>query len=107
MERERVSGDVLYLRVGQLFHSSAGPYFAPFLDGDQAKELIEGANLAMCPDATPGPDGIPECKHSEEIVNRLGAYGDRHAFRWGVDDGLDQELSLRPSVAADHNSACD
>ena len=87
LERERISGDVLYLRVGKLFRSLSGPYFAPFLDGERAKELIEGANLAMCPNGTPGPDGIPECKHSEEIARRLRAFGGRHAFRWGVGDG--------------------
>ena len=92
LDEERIGGGVLYLRVGEIAHSMAGPYFVPLLDGDQAKELIEGANSAMCPDGTPGPDGIPECKHSEEVVYRMAMFGGRHNFRWGVDGASDQGI---------------
>jgi len=100
LERERIHGDVLYLRVGSLFDSLSGPYFVPFLDGDRAKELIEGANMAMCPDGTPGPDSIPECRHSEEIVNRLRLFRGHQFFRWGVDDSSARELLQ--AVDTDH-----
>lgn len=91
LDEERIEGGVLYLRVGEIAHSLAGPYNVPLLDGEQAKELIDEANSAMCPDGTPG---IPECKHGEELVYRLATYGGRHNFRWGVDGASDQGIPV-------------
>ena len=85
VEQERVRGDVLYLRVGKLFHSMAGPHFVPFLGGDQAKELVEGVNSAFCPDGMGSPS-IPKCRHSEEFVDQLKMFSERHHYRWGIDD---------------------
>ncbi len=90
VEQERVRGDVLYLRVGRLFHSAAGPRFVPFVGGDQAKDLVEGFNLALRPDGT-GSVGIPECGHSEEILDRLRKSSDRRYYRWGIDDSGQME----------------
>lgn len=90
IEQERVRGDVLYLRVGKLFHSGAGPYFVPILGGDQAKELVEGFNSALCPDGTDSAS-VPECGHSEEIMDRLIKSSDRRYYRWGIDDSVQTE----------------
>ena len=83
LEEQHVHGDVLYLRVGQFIYPLSGPEFAFTLSGGQAKELIEAAESAMCPD---GADSGSSCGHREEFVDRMKVFGGRHYFRWGVED---------------------
>ena len=78
LEGERIHGDVLYLRAGQIIHMMSGPEFAPSLNGEQAKELIEAL------DSIRNSDDSPQAKYTEEITDRLKFSGYRQFFQWGL-----------------------
>ncbi|MDE0168547.1 MAG: hypothetical protein OXS29_03405, partial [bacterium] len=83
LEAERVHGDVLYLRAGQIIHMMSGSEFAPSLDGEQAKELIEALDSIM------NSDNLPQAKYSEEITDRLKFSGYLQFFQWGLGPAQD------------------